>query len=373
MESIEMSRKPSQNIINDFIDVRLASRSLLHKRIKESYKVESLFVNMPAHERYACYLNTLRLNAEKIAHIYLYCMTGTMMAGGVIGAIVGSLTVNPFGVAACSGMGVGTGAGVGAIIGTSICVAEECWYEEKMLEFHVLTSEKYEELIKDVTLEHYEIFLDFIKYYIEYIPEEQIDSLDDFICSITYTIPKEPVFSPHDLQRAHVYEKSAIELHLGIVEARILDAKENDYPLEQIKSIEDTADPFRGPYFRKEELIFDIGHVGKSIKFLRKIQKQIPDCDDVSKDPRLAKILVALILHYSKMYKKSTAATVNAMMSDMLAIGVQPETVLFIGKKFDEQFRKQQEIIVEKNIQEDVDISTQDLMASVLSEFQPKV
>lgn len=341
MTAKEMAPYGSQKIIENFVDRNLISRTERHNKIKKAYGVHEMFQRLPIDERCDVYFQSLRLNADKIAQIYGASIGSGVALGAVVGGIVGLMTANPFGALACGGMGCGVGAGVGLSVGTSVCCINGYWYQDSAVEFGVKNSRHYQEFLDDIVGEHYNIFLQFLDDYIDSL--DSLDEIENYVCVITGMIPKDPVFSKYDILRQHVFEKVAIEQYLDLVEEKLADAIANGASEQALSEIRSVADPFRGPYFQKCDLVYDVSYSKKVISLLRSIQKSFPGSSNAYADPKISTSIAALSYHYASLYALSTRATVDYLMRDLLALGVSPAKVLDMGREFDRHFDEMDE------------------------------
>jgi hypothetical protein len=188
--------------------------------------------------------------------------------------------------------------------------------------------------------EEYIIYLNFLKNYSSFFPQDEIRKINDFICCFTLDIPIEPVFSPHDTKKLHVFEKAEIEKHLDSVNAEVARAQASHSSQSYINDLKNKACPFRGTPFSKEDLVYDHKYSLNVIHFLRAVLLNIKDEVHPSFDPVVKRGLECLLNHYKSIFFSATEAAVHKLGNDCIKLGGDYAKVESVCSQFREGFEE---------------------------------
>lgn len=326
------------------------------KKISQRYSKSAALQDLDTDEKMKIVFKSSRLNAGYILGA-LTIGTSVGVGAGCLGSFVLGVTVCPF-MLTPIGMGVGgvTGASIGATVAMTYCAHKNYFHDDQVVSFAVRNSNIYKDFKTKMTRETYELYLEFITNYFNSLCKKDQDKLQNYLCSFTLEVPFEPVFSPHDKMRHHPFERSEIEIHLANTEQKIRIATESGYSQEKIDEIKRGADPFRGEYFTKDQLVYDIKFCAKVIKELEKIHENTDKFFEYFSstrgqkrdecDPVLLDAIIELRNHYQRHYACATRAVVSYLRDDILRLGGSYDTATSIGVAFYASNKPEQELAV---------------------------
>lgn len=331
--------KTSDELAQNYSRRTLKGISEQNENIRKAYNKEALFQKLPLKDRVDTYAKSFKLNANFIMAVTGGSTATGLVVGGIVGAIVGSTTVNPVGLVGCTVAGVATGGTIGLATGISVCAYHGKFLDTKTLEFTVKNRDDYQTYKDMMTEKQYKLLTQFVKDYIEFMKPEEVHELDEYLCCISYMLPECPVFSPHDIGMRHVYEKSVIEEHLKSIEIDLVAASDRGENVARLIEIFKKTDPFRGPGFVRADLVYHPAYAKHVVKALLAIQKRMETETPDNKDPVLVKAIDHLVAHYERTYTESTKATINLLVKDMLKLGAEYEDAMQIAKEFKKSFK----------------------------------
>jgi hypothetical protein len=109
---------------------------------------------------------------------------------------------------------------VGLGIGIGICLKDDLFLKSGK-EYALIAmkgNQIFEKFKIESTLREYHLFCGFHINYYNFLNKNHNIEICDLCCYFTKIIPVIPVFSPHDTERRHVFEKSYIEKHIDNIE-----------------------------------------------------------------------------------------------------------------------------------------------------------
>lgn len=271
-------------------------------------------------------LNALRTDGAHAGILVGVAAAGVALGAGITLAATGGLASIP----AVVGFGWGTSQATLAVYGVGYLIADESQtvFEmerrrdraQRAMELAALTREK--ELASHGILSS-DLFL-----HGECFSEAEVEEIEAIsFCSISKEYPLVPVFSPHDVERRHPYDRSAILQHLDKIERRIAPFRkfDTDEARATIRELESTADPLRGPYFTADQLVFDIDHARARLPVLRKIHARLHSELGRNLDTVQRKALDQILMFYEYTYGEKTNLHLVELFSNCKALHMPPE------------------------------------------------
>jgi hypothetical protein len=307
------------------------------KRINKKTEFFPLFGRLNADKEYNDCVRLYSLNSRKIQNILLGCTGVGVAVGAVFSSIFSGMMTYK---GALVGGGCGLGLGVGYCMKTDLFSL--AWEDAKTVNLKM--NERLESFRNECTVDQYKLFTNFIENYGKFVDNKTIREFADVFCSITMNIPEVPVFSPHDKQRKHVFEKSAIENHLDNVDNTITRAMLSGASQEKIAELRTTYCPFRGPAFTKQELVTDIKYLRKVIVLVRESLKSISENVTSYEDPIIQKGLQCLLDHYKSHHKQCSETIVDKLFDDCIKLGTPRSMIKEVCNAFEESFDEKKNI-----------------------------
>ncbi|MGZ3632904.1 MAG: hypothetical protein ACXWM7_01065 [Parachlamydiaceae bacterium] len=350
---IELSFRDSNHIIDTFNgkespDLATASSlSTNQERIRSSSSPMRYFrKNVSLHEKGIIYLHCTKLNSREILETFANCTA----IGAVVGGIVGGVTANLPGLI----KGTALGGLLGASWALGTCAGKDLYLNGQYITCQIKQSEEYHNFLIELQKKEYTLFYKFLKNYTEYIPDMYHDELAKRVCPITYDLPAYPVFAPHDTKRLHPYEKSEIEDVLAKKEKEIAayleKAKQFNTSQEeidtQVRIMRENVCPFKGPYFTKNQLVYDPDYVKESIAVLEEAHKHILQNLPPEEDPLVQLGLECLIAHYKKQHIEVTDKIVKTFAIDAMKLGPDLDQLNDATKKVREMMGTQKSFML---------------------------
>lgn len=309
------------------------------KLLQHRYSTMSYLAKVPQNDLNEIYIKCLKINALEIIQI----LGGCTSIGTVIGGIIGWFLPAP--ATTLTGGLVGGACGFG--IGAGICYEKKLHLNESYIKIILNDKTDYQKFIAQKDGREYKLLLSFFNEYIQHVPKEYENEMYNFLCCLTLQIPEVPVFSPHDTQRKHPYEKSEIEEVLNGVQQKIATFRENagtDLCQDEIEEVcvglLENGCPFRMGGFTKDQLVYDTEHVKKTIKFLQQVVSYMSKnlkCED---DHVLQNSLKLLINHYRQQYTQVTDKVIHELRNDLWNLRADFDTAEKVSNEIKELLNK---------------------------------
>jgi len=174
--------------------------------------------------------------------------------------------------------------------------------------------------------EEYTHFVNFLRTHPECLPENLKAEIQQRLCQKTQTFPEFPVFLPHDHQRLHVYERTAIEQILSQKKEDIAEyarkKHQNNVSENKIKSgvmlLLKNDDLFREGYFTTSELVYDPTYAKSTISLLQQIQKHLIENPSIEQAEIVCQGIQYLISHYEAQYKQVMMRITSKLGTEVL-------------------------------------------------------
>lgn len=334
----------SQDILNHFTGQEKDTSEVLishiletEKRINTKLNFVNVYKRLRSDKLYNDCVRLNILNASKIQKIILICT--------VVGSAAGAVFSNIFS-SAMTYKGVLIGGATGFGVGIGICKKKDlfslAWKDGQIVRLKL--GERLESFRNECTVDQYKLFKNFLENYIKFVDDKFEYKFNDVFCSITKYIPDVPVFSPHDKERRHVFDRSAIEIHLDNVDATISKAILSKAKPEVIEDLRKTYCPFRGPAFTKKELVSDIRYLDKVIFLIKDSLKSISEKVTAYDDPIIKKGLECLLDHYAKQYQACSNVIVDKLFDDCVKLGTPRSMIKDVCDAFEANFDEKKNI-----------------------------
>lgn len=329
----------SQDILNHFKGLDSNTSDVLVKHVMNSEKriikkVTTFKFEIKERKKEAIqnYLKLCTINATEVNKIVISCSTIGIAVGGIFSCMFsGALTMN----------GIIIGGGTGFGVGLGICLKKDLFSqaENEVRTVKVGITKDILEFQNNYSIEHYTLFKNFLKNYIKIVNKDKFEKVfDGLICPLTKFIPDIPVFTPYDELKEHVYDRKAIERHIGIIDARIEEAKLKGANDQEIIDLQRKWYPGGQP-FKKNELVTDIRYFNKVIILIKGSLKSIDENFSVGNDPVLKKGLKCLLEHYKNNYKNCSKAIVDNLFDDCISLGTPVSMVKEVCEAFEANFK----------------------------------
>lgn len=202
------------------------------------------------------FYNQLSVINQNTISVAVYKNVTNCLVLGLVAGVTSGMTLGPViggifwgGLGAFFGFILGTT--ISGVVGAISGIAAGCIQTAVIIQQDL----SYQEWIAEQKLQlRYESYQEYIQAY--------FPTAAEFLCPISLDFPQTPVRSPN----GHVYDKQAIEEYLDMKEARLAEViqhvanegRTGDPVIEQrIEEIRNTFCPFRGPYFTKDQLVYD--------------------------------------------------------------------------------------------------------------------
>jgi hypothetical protein len=256
-----------------------------------------------------------------------------MILGGVIGSMPGALIVGA------------TGGILGASLGAIFCASQGLYSRTGNVICQMKENNSYGgfKMAPEIQ-EKYTHFVNFLRTHTECLPENLKAEIQQRLCQRTQTFPEIPVFLPHDHQRLHVYERTAIEQILSQKKEDIAEyarkehqnkASENEIK-SGVVSLLEHDDLFREGYFTTAELVYDPTYTKGTISLLQQIQIHLIENPSIEQAETVYQGIQCLISHYEVQYQQVMMKITNKLGTEVLYKLEGPPQ----AKKITEQMRK---------------------------------